>query len=112
MAVNKRLHALGLGGFANRIGHVNREEVRWRDETIHRFEPDVVGVHVIRLLPAEFPDCRIRGGAGAGRFGTDDGVLAVGLIPDRNDIHALFCGHHACGQLGPALMCKTVTHAK
>ena len=47
MLVHERLHVRGGGGLADGIRHINREKIRRRDETIHGFEADVVGVHVI-----------------------------------------------------------------
>ena len=112
MTVGKRLHVFGLGGLANRVGHVNGEEIRIGHEAVHRFEPDVIGVQMIRLFPAEFLDRRVRRGAGDGRLGADDGVFAVGLVPDRNNLDALIGDHDARPQLGLGLMRKTVTQAK
>jgi hypothetical protein len=110
--IDKRLHAFGIGGFANRVGHVNREEIRRRDETIHGLEPDVVGVHVIRFFPTKRLHRRIRLGAQTGRFGADERVFAVRFVPDGYDVRAEFGGQDTCIQLGLALMRKTVAHAK
>ena len=112
MAVAKRLHLLGISGFTNRIGHVNREEIRIRNEAVHGFEPDVVGVHVVWFLPAERSDCGLGGGTGAGGFGTDEAVLAVGFIPDRNNFNALLGKFDAGLQLSLCLMSKPVSNSK
>ena len=77
MTIHKRLHVRRAGGFADAVGHVNREEIRGRDETIHRFEPDVVGVHMVRIFPAECFHRRIGFGAQTGRLGADEGMFAV-----------------------------------
>ena len=112
MAAGKGLHAFGIGGFANRVGHVNREEIRRRDETIHGFEPDVVGVHVIRFLPAERLHRRIRLEAHTGWFGADELVFAIRLVPDGNNIRTKLGGQDARAKLRVALVRKTVAHAK
>jgi len=106
VAAGKGLHAFGIGGFANRVGHVNREEIRGRDETIHGFEPDVVGVHVIWFLPAERLYRRIRLGAQTGRFGADELVFAIRLVPDGNNIRAKLGGQDARAKLRVALVRK------
>jgi hypothetical protein len=64
----KLLHVLGLGRFADGVGDINREKVRRGHEAIHGFEPDVVGVDVPFLRPAEFLDGGFGGGAHGGRF--------------------------------------------
>ena len=56
------------------------------NETVHRFEPDVVGIHVIGFFqPSAFTaasaSARVLDG-----FGADEGVFAVGLVPDRNNL--------------------------
>ena len=76
-------------GFADGIRDVNREEIGGIEKAIHGFETDVVGVNMPGLPPAEFRDGLGSSGADTGRFGTDDCVLAMGFIPDRNDVDAL-----------------------
>ena len=45
------------------VGDVDREEIRRRNKTVHGFQaPDVVGVHVVGILPAE----RLDGGISLG----------------------------------------------
>ena len=112
VAVHKCLHVRARGGFADAVRHVNGEEIRRRDEPIHRFEPDMVGVHMIGIFPAERLHRRIRFGPQAGRLGADEGVLAVGFVPDRNEDRAQFRRLHARVKLRLALMAKTVAHAK
>ena len=72
---------------------------------------DVVGVHVIRLVPLQFAHRLVRSGAHAGGLGADGQVLAVGLVPDRDDFDALFGRHQTGPQLGPRLTGKTVADA-
>ena len=83
-----------------------------RQEPVHRFEADMVGIHVIRLAPTQFLHGGVRRRAGAGRFGADDQVFAVGFVPDGDDFDALLRGHDAGAQLGLRLMRKAVAHPK
>ena len=100
------------GGFADGIGDVNGEKVGGVEKAVHGFEADMVGVHVPGFFPAEFADGLVRRGAHAGGFGADDGVLAVGFVPDGSDFDALLRRQDAGLQLGLGLMRKTVAHAK
>ena len=54
MAVHERLDVSGGRRFANGVSHINREEIRMGNKPVHRFEPDVVGIHVPGFVPAEF----------------------------------------------------------
>jgi hypothetical protein len=112
MTVNESFQAGGVGGFANRVSHVNGVKIGVRDEAIHGFEPDVVGVNVVGFLPAERFDSGIGFGAKTGRLGADEGVFTVGFVPDGNDFRALFGGEDAGAELGFALMGETVAQAK
>ena len=83
-----------------------------REEPVHRSQADMVGIHVIGLSPAQRLDRGIRRRAGAGRLGADDDVLAVGFVPDRDDLHALLGGQHEGAQLGLGLPRKAVADSK
>ena len=50
--------------------------------------------------------------AGAGRLGADDIVLAVGLVPDRNDLDAKLLGGDAGGELCFGFVGEAVAHAE
>ena len=112
MLFDERLHGTRLRRQANGVGHVDRVEVAGRQEPIHRFEADVIGIDMVGLRPAQFHDGGVRGGAGAGRFGADGGVFAVGLVPDWDDLSPLLRGHQAGAQLGPGLTGKPVADAE
>ena len=105
-------HVRRRGGLADAVRHINREKIRRRNKAIHRFEADMVGVHMIRLLPAERLHSGIRLGPQAGRLGADERVFAVGFVPDGNEFCAEFSRLNAGLQLRPALMSKPVAHAK
>ena len=83
-----------------------------RNETVYGFEADVVGIHVIGLVPLPFAHRDVRGGAHAGGFGADGDVFAVGLVPDRDDFDALFSRFQARAQLGPGLTREPVSDAQ
>ena len=112
VAVNEGLERGGVGGFADAVGDVNGEEIRVGDKAIHGFEADVVGVHMVRLFPAEGFDGGIGGGAGAFRFSADEGVFAVRFVPDGDEFRAELGGEDARLELGFALVGKTVAHAE
>ncbi len=80
----------GIGGFTDVVGDVEREEIAGRDEAIDGGEVDVVGVQQIFVGPAEVGDGLVGGFACLGGLGADDVVLAVGLVPDRDDVDAEF----------------------
>ena len=101
-----------LRGLAYRVSHVEREEIRGRNEAVHGGEVDVIGIHSVGGLPAERGDGAIGLSADTGRLCADDHVLAIALVPDRGDHHAGGCGHRAGVQLCLALLCETVTYAE
>jgi hypothetical protein len=88
--VGERLYRVSRGRLPDRIGHIDCVEVAGREEPIDRFEPDMVGVHMVRFLPAEFLDRGVRGGPHATRLGADNGVFAVGFVPYRDDFDPAF----------------------
>jgi hypothetical protein len=112
MPVNKGAEVGFRRGLADGVRHVNREEIRRIEEGVHRFEPDVVGVHVPRFVPAEFFHRLLRCGAHAGWPRPDDVVLAIGLVPNRRDLDALPRRQHDRLQLRFGLVRKPVAHAK
>ena len=72
----------------------------------------MVGVHVPRFIPAELLDGLRGRRADAGRLGADDGVFAIGFVPDGCDLDALFGGQDDGLQLGRGLMGEPVAHAE
>ena len=95
MALNKAFDALGPAGLPMESATSSVKKSERRDETIHGFEPDVVGIHMIGLLPAKRLHRGLRRGAHAGRFGADDSVFAVRFVPDRDNFDALLGSQHA-----------------
>src|SRR5262249_52884958 len=75
------------------------------------FEPDVVRVNVVGLLPAERLHRGVRGVPYAARLGADDRVLAVGLVPDRYHFDACFRREDARAELRLRLVCEPVADA-
>ena len=71
----------------------------------------MVGIHVVLPLPAEIAHGLLGGAPHARRLGADDRMLAVGLVPHRHDVDALFRRQHAGAQLRRGLVRETVAHA-
>src|SRR6185436_11146307 len=78
---------------------------------VHGGQIDVIGVHMIGTLPGEFADCCIGRNSNAGRLRSDDGVLAVRLVPHRDYRRTALGSHHASAQLRLGLMGEAVSHA-
>ena len=112
MTIHKGADVFFSSGFANRIGHVNREKIRGLQERVHGFETDMVGIHVVRAIPGQFLHGFFSRRAHACRMRADDGVLAVGLVPHGHDIDPLTGRLHASAQLGFGLPGEPVTHAE
>ena len=72
----------------------------------------MVGIEEVRGGPAEGLHGGVGRGAGAGRLGADDVVLAVGLVPDRHDLDAELLGREAGGELGFGFVGEAVAHAE
>src|ERR1017187_7421261 len=83
-----------------------------RQKPVNRFEANVVGVHVVRLPPAQFLHGGVRRRACAGRFGTDNQVLPVRFVPHGNDFDALLRSHDEGAQLRLCLVRKAVPHSQ
>jgi len=111
IAVDKFLESLFLGALADEIGDVDGEKVAGGDEMVHGLHADVVGIDEIGVLPAQRLDGRIGLGAGVARLAVDDGVFAVGFVPDRCDLDALIFQQLEGVQLGLTLMAEPVTDA-
>ena len=111
MAVHEGFHVRRGGGLADGRGDVQRIEIAGIDEAIDGAQVDVIGIHVVGMFPAEFTDGRIGGGPHAGRFGTDDEVLAIRFVPDGDHGDAGLPGHDASCQLRLGLMGEAVSHS-
>ena len=112
VAVDEGLDRGGVGGLGDEVGDVDGEEVGDADETLDGLQADVVGVEEVRGGPAEGLHGGVGRGAGAGRLGADDVVLAVGLVPDRHDLDAELLGREAGGELGFGFVGEAVAHAE
>ena len=66
MAVDEGRHVGGIGGLADVVGDVEREEIAGRDEAVHGGEVDVVGVEQVFAGPAEVGHRLVGGLAGLG----------------------------------------------
>ena len=112
VAVDEGLHRGGIGGLGDEVGDVDGEEVGDADEALDGLQADVVGIEEVRSGPAEGLHGGVGRGAGARRLGSDDVVLAVGLVPDRHDLDAELLGRKAGGELGFGFVGEAVAHAE
>ena len=112
MTLDEGVDAVRLGRLADGRGHVERVEIAGVDEAVHGAEVDVIGIHVIGLLPAGLPHRLIGGGAHAGGFRAHDAVLAIRFVPDRDYGDAAVRRHHASLQLGLGLVRETVAYTE
>src|ERR1035437_2934421 len=112
MAAQERFHLAGRNRLADAFGYIDGVKVAGVDKTVHRGEVDVVRVHVVGLPPVRLPNGGVGRQADAGRLRPDDSVLAVGLVPDRDDGEAALRGHDARLQLGARLLPEPVAHAE
>jgi hypothetical protein len=110
--VDERGDVRRIGGLADVVGDVEREEIAGRDEAVHGGEVDVVGIQQVFAGPAEVGDRLVGGLAGLGGLGADDVVLAVGLVPDRGDVDAEFLGFDEGGELGVRAIGETIADAE
>ncbi len=53
MPLYKALNVAGLRGLADEVGHIEGKKIARRQKTAHRLGGNVVGVAVVRQLPAE-----------------------------------------------------------
>ena len=72
----------------------------------------MVSIHVIGIFPAQRLHRRISFGTQTGRLRADEGVLAVGFVPDRNEGRAKCLSLNAGLELRPALPAKTVAQTE
>jgi hypothetical protein len=97
MAAQKIVGHSRCGRLPDGVGHIQREKVARIEKAVHRSQVDVIGVQIIRARPTEFVHGAIGGGARARGLRADDQVLAIRLIPDRDDNGALARRQHAGG---------------
>src|SRR5579863_8568030 len=110
MARDKRIH--GIAALADRRRHIDGEKIARADIAVYGLQVDVIRIHVIRQLPAQFPRSVISRRAHAAGLRTNDVVLAVRLIPDWNNGYARRRRHPAGFQLRLGLMRETVAYTK
>src|SRR6202041_2133988 len=87
---------------------LDRIEIARGEKAFDGFRIDMVGVAEIGQLPVERLDRGIGSNADRARLRSDDGVLAIRLIPDRDYLDSVFEGLYTCQQLCFCLMRKSV----
>jgi len=106
MPLHEAVHRFGRSWLADAVRDVDGEEVRARKKAVHRFEADVIRINVPAATPAGRLDGGLCGIEHALRFGTDEGVFAIGFVPDRRHLDAPFGEQLEGAKLGPGLVRK------
>ena len=109
MPVHKRLHVRRGRRLTDGIRDIDREKIRVREKAIHRFQPDVIGIHMPAFRPPELRHRRLRRREHARGLGADERVFAVRLIPDRHHLRAIARDELAGAKLRRSLMSKAIT---
>jgi hypothetical protein len=112
MPVNKGFHGFRRGGLADGIRDVDGEKIGTRNEAIHRFQPDVIGIDVIGLGPSQLSHGTVGGTSNTGGLRADYIVFPIRFIPDRNDIDAVFRGQQTGLELRFGLMRESISHTQ
>src|ERR1035441_5173888 len=112
MTLEERLGALLLSRLSDGRRYVERVEVAGVDEAVYGAQVNMIGVHVVGLLPARLPYGFIGGGAHAGGLRAHNGVLAIRFVPNWDYGDATGRRHHASLQLGLGLVRETVPYAE
>ena len=94
----------------NGISDVDRKKIRARNKAVHRFSPDMIGIHVPGSFPTELCHRVLCRGSNFGRFRTDDQMLAVGFVPHRDDLDSERLGQDTAAQLGFRFPAESVAH--
>jgi len=83
-----------------------------RNESVHSRQTDVIRIDVIGACPSQGLHGSVRRRAGATWLGADDHVLAVGFVPNRDNLNTLLQRRHAGAQLGRSLPRKAVADSQ
>src|SRR5437588_1853057 len=110
MPAGEILNRLLFRAFTDPVRYINRVKIRMRDEASYRFEPDVISVHEVICRPGQCPNSGVGRGARGCGVGPDRLMLAIGLVPNRNDVHAMLCRQHTGPQLGTRLAREAVAN--
>src|SRR5688572_14066937 len=93
MALEKRVDQRPGSRASNAVRHIDREKIRAIQETLNRLEADMIRVDVPGMRPSQGLDRRESGRAHAGRFRADEGVLAIGFVPDGGHLNPTLLEH-------------------
>jgi hypothetical protein len=110
MIVDEVIQISLSGGYSDLVRNVDGEEVAGLEEAIHCAQVDVIGIAEVRMLPFELMDSGIRRGARLRRFGTDDGVLPIRLVPYGHHLYSRMRRPYAGAQLRLGLVHKPVAY--
>ncbi len=96
------------GRLTDEVGHIDGEEITRRDKSVNRCNRDVVGIHMVRQLPAKRVHRCVSSLARRKRLRTDDGMFAIRLVPHGYNFNPAGERIEAGLQLRLCLMCKAV----
>jgi len=109
--VDESLNVSFLGWLVDQIRNIDRKEIAGFEESIDRFQVYVIGINIILVLPAELTDSSIGRGARGGRFGADDRMLPVRLIPDWGYVDASVLSKNTGAKLRIRLSREAIPYA-
>ena len=112
MTIQEFLYLRIVNFATDKISDIERKKVGAGDKFVHGFQPNMIGVHIIWLIPTQLFRGGIGGIAQRLRFGTDCRVFAVRFVPNRRDLDAALQQHLKRAQLRAGLMGETVADAK
>lgn len=81
---------------ADEVRYIDREKIGAIEKPIDGFELDMIRVNVPAMLPLRGCDRSLRCRGHAARFRADKRVLAIGLVPDWDDLDPQFASFFKC----------------
>ena len=113
VGLNESLNILRISWLADIVSNVKCKEVRSLDESVNVVEVDMVSVNEILTGIVESLYSCISLLAGLRWLCVDDLMLAVSLVPYRNELHSvLLCSDEESLELSYALVREAVTNSE